>query len=357
MGKSGIPWDHPLAAGTVGIQCNTPQGNRTLLDATLVLAVGARFNDRHTGAIDVYKGNRKFIHIDVDPGQLGKNIMPDLGICADAKLTLQALLAEIRRRGIKPAPAKTEIAITRAQMERKTDYDDVPIKPQRAFGEINRFFDEDAVFVTCIGLNQIWSGQLQKIAKPRHYLDCGGAGPLGWDMPAAIGAKIARPDKTVVQVVGDFGFQFCMEELPVAVSYDVPFVCIVLNNGYLGLIRQASKYNYNMDFEVELYYETQSAEANLADARVAAAGGGASTVAAGTAKRPVPLGKMGSGFDFVKFAEACGAAGERVTDPKEIRGALKRAVESGKPYVVEIIMERDTDCSMGASIDAVREFE
>ncbi len=227
MGKSGIPWNHPLAAGAVGIQCNTRLGNKTLLDSTLVLAVGARFNDRHTGAINVYKGNRKFIHVDVDPGQLGKNIMPDLGICADAKLTLQALLAEIKRRSIKPAPSKTEIAIARAQLERKTDYDNIPIKPQRVFKEINEFFDDDTVFVTCIGLNQIWSGQLQKITKPRHYLDCGGAGPLGWDMPASIGAKIARPDKTVVQVVGDFGFQFCMEELPVAVMYDVPFVCIV----------------------------------------------------------------------------------------------------------------------------------
>ncbi|MEW6720364.1 MAG: thiamine pyrophosphate-dependent enzyme [Thermodesulfobacteriota bacterium] len=355
MGKSGIPWNHPLAAGGVGIQCNTRAGNKTFLDSTLVFAVGARFNDRHTGAINVYKGNRKFIHIDVDPGQLGKNVMPDLGICADARLTLQAILAEIKKRGIKPAPAKTEIAIARAQMERKTDYDNVPIKPQRAFKEINEFFDDDTVFVTCIGLNQIWSGQLQKIVKPRHYLDCGGAGPLGWDMPASIGAKVARPDKTVVQVVGDFGFQFCMEELPVAVMYGIPFVCIVLNNGYLGLIRQAEKYNFNMDFEVQLYYEAQ---AGMAETRMAAAGGGAAaTVAAGTAKTPVPLGEKGSGFDFVKFAEACGAAGERVVDPKQIRAALKRAVESGKPYVVEVIMERDTDCPMGVSIDAVKEFE
>ena len=358
MGKSGIPWNHPLAAGGVGIQCNTRMGNKTFLESTLVLAVGARFNDRHTGAINVYKGNRKFIHIDVDPGQLGKNIMPDLGICADARLTLQALLAEISRRGIKAAPAKTEIAIGRAQMERKTDYENVPIKPQRVFKEINGFFDEETVFVTCIGLNQIWSGQLQRIAKPRHYLDCGGAGPLGWDMPASIGAKIARPDKTIVQVVGDFGFQFCMEELPVAVMYGVPFVCIVLNNGYLGLIRQAEKYNFDMDFEVQLYYEAQAAGAGMAEARMAAAGGGGTVaVAASSAKTPAPLGKKGSGFDFVKFAEACGAAGERVTEPGEIRNALKRAVESGRPYVVEIIMERDTDCPMGASIDAVKEFE
>ena len=260
MGKSGIPWDHPLMAGQVGIQCNTRSGNQTFLESDLVLAIGARFNDRHTGDINVYRGNRKFIHVDVDPGQLGKNIMPHLGICADAKLTLQALLDEIRARGIKPKMSdwSGKVPHVRQSLERKTDYAEVPIKPQRAFKEINAFFDEETVFVTCIGLNQIWSGQLQKISKPRHYLDCGGAGPLGWDLPASIGAKVARPDKQVVTVVGDFGFQFCMEELPVAVMYKVPFVCIVLNNGYLGLIRQAEKYVYDMDYEVQIWYETQA---------------------------------------------------------------------------------------------------
>jgi tartronate-semialdehyde synthase len=357
MGKSGIPWNHPLAAGGVGIQCNTRAGNQTFLESTVVFAVGARFNDRHTGAINIYKGNRKFIHVDVDPGQLGKNIMPDLGICADAKLTLQAMLEEIRRRKVKAEPAKMAVAQLRTKLERKTDYDDIPIKPQRVFKEINEFFDDETVFVTCIGLNQIWSGQLQKISRPRHYLDCGGAGPLGWDLPASIGAKVARPEKTVVQVVGDYGFQFCMEELPVAVMYNVPFVCIVLNNGYLGLIRQAEKYNFDMDFEVQTWYEAVGERASLAAPMMAEGGRkGAVGVVDSTQKSSGPE-EQGRGFDFVKFAEACGATGERVADPKEIRNALQRAVKSGRPYVIDIIMERDTDCSMGASIDAVKEFE
>lgn len=354
MGKSGIPWNHPLMAGHVGIQCNTRSGNQVFLASTLVLAVGARFNDRHTGDLKVYKGNRKFIHVDVDPGQLGKNIMPDLGICADAKLTLQALLDEIKRRKVKRPPAKLDIAQIRAKMERKTDYDTIPIKPQRVFKEINEFFDEEAVFVTCIGLNQIWSGQLQKISKPRHYLDCGGAGPLGWDMPASIGAKVARPDKLIVDIVGDFGFQFCMDALPVAVMYKVPFVIVVLNNGYLGLIRQAEKYMYDMDFEVQIWYDSlRAVQAGQVPKAAAAGARGAVTVdrAAQVAENE------GRGFDFVKFAEACGAMGERVTDPKEIKAALKRAVESGMPYVVDIVMERETDCSMGVAIDAIREFE
>ncbi len=354
MGKSGIPWNHPLMAGHVGIQCNTRSGNQVFLDSTLVLAVGARFNDRHTGDVKVYRGNRKFIHVDTDPGQLGKNIMPDLGICADAKLTLQAFLDEVKRRNVKRPPTKLDISQIRAKMERKTDYDNIPIKPQRVFKEINEFFDEDTVFVTCIGLNQIWSGQLQKISKPRHYLDCGGAGPLGWDMPASIGVKVARPDKVVVDVVGDFGFQFCMDALPVAVMYKVPFVIVVLNNGYLGLIRQAEKYMYDMNFEVQIWYDSLRAiQAEQVPMAMAAGGRGAVQVDRAT---PV-VENEGRGFDFVKFAEACGAAGERVTDPKGIKAALKRGVESGVPYVVDIIMERETDCSMGASIDAIREFE
>jgi len=354
MGKSGIPWNHPLMAGHVGIQCNTRSGNQVFLDSTLVLAVGARFNDRHTGDLKVYKGSRKFIHVDIDPGQIGKNIMPDLGICADAKLTLQALLDEVKRRNVKRPPTKLDISQIRAKMERKTDYNNIPIKPQRVFKEINEFFDEDTVFVTCIGLNQIWSGQLQKISKPRHYLDCGGAGPLGWDMPASIGAKVARPDKVVVDVVGDFGFQFCMDALPVAVMYKVPFVIVVLNNGYLGLIRQAEKYMYDMNFEVQIWYDSLRAiQAEQVPRAMAAGGRGAVNV-----ERVTQVAENeGRGFDFVKFAEACGAAGERVTDPKEIKAALKRGVESGLPYVVDIVMERETDCSMGAAIDAIREFE
>jgi tartronate-semialdehyde synthase len=357
MGKSGIPWNHPLMAGQVGIQCNTPSGNKVFLDSTLVLAVGARFNDRHTGDIKVYKGDRKFIHVDVDPGQLGKNLAPDLGICADAKQTLQALLEEIQRRKVKPQPVDLTIPQVRSEMERKTDYDDMPIKPQRVFKEINEYFDEETVFVTCIGLNQIWSGQLQKITKPRHYLDCGGAGPLGWDMPASIGAKIARPDKQVVTVVGDYGFQFCMDALPVAVMYKVPFLIIVLNNGYLGLIRQAEKYMYEMEYEVQICYDCFQECKYEELPKMAAAGTGTAVGSLEPGQAAYIPENEGKGFNFVKFAEACGAAGEQVTDPNEIAAALKRGVEAGIPYVVDIILERDTDCSMGASIDAIREFE
>ncbi|NOY43990.1 MAG: biosynthetic-type acetolactate synthase large subunit [Deltaproteobacteria bacterium] len=324
MGKGGFPMDHPLYAGQVGIQCNTRCGNATFLDSDVVLAVGCRFNDRHTGEIGVYTGNRRFIQIDVDPGQMGKNLMPEVGIVADAKLALQALLDEVERRNVGPLPDPTgrvrRLPEERKRLERKWDYDGLPIKPQRALKEVNEFFGDDVIYVTCIGLNQIWAGQFLKVSKPRHFIDCGGAGPLGWDLPAAIGVKVACPEKQVVQIVGDYGIEFCMEQMAVACHYKIPFVVVIINNGNLSLIRQAEKYQYNMRYEIDIWYGDQK-------------------------------------VDFVKLAEAFGAYGERVTEPEQIKPALQRAVDAGRLAVVDVIVEKDTDCSMGTSIDSIREFE
>lgn len=322
MGKGGIADNHPLYAGQVGTSCNTPFGNKIFLESDLVLGVGCRFSDRHTGTLDVYTKGRRFIHIDIEPTQIGRIIPTDLGIVADAKLALSALLKMAKQMTPPKEPSERVNAIPemRLKYERRLDFDQIPIKPQRVFKEINEFFDEDTVFVTCIGLNQIWSSQFQRVFKPRHYLMPGGAGPLGWDLPASIGAKIARPDKLVVNIVGDYGLGFCGQEMAMAVMYNIPIIVIVINNGYLSLIRQQEKYNYDMNFEVKTWY-------------------------------------IGTMVDFVKWAEAYGAYGQRVKEPTEIKSALKRAVESNRPSVVEIMVERETDASMGASLDKIVEYE
>lgn len=322
MAKGGIRADHPLYAGQVGIQCNTRSGNQVFLESDLVLGVGCRFSDRHTGSLDVYTRGRQFIHIDIEPTQIGRIIPTHLGIVADAKLALRDLLDEARKMG-GPRPSSERVRglpLLCRELERRLDFDDVPIKPQRVFKEINEFFDEDTFFVTCIGLNQIWSSQFQRIFKPRHYILPGGAGPLGWDLPAAIGAKVAKPHNLVVDVVGDYGFGFCGEELAMAVMYDLPIIVIVLNNGYLSLIRQSEKYGYDMNFEVKTWYQDRL-------------------------------------MDFVKFAEAYGAYGQRVEQPQDIRPALQKAVASGRPSVIEVIVDRETDASMGASLDKIVEYE
>ena len=322
MGKGGIAANHSLYAGQVGTSCNTPYGNKIFLESDLVLGVGCRFSDRHTGTLDVYSKGRKFIHIDIEPTQIGRIIPADLGILADAKLALPALLelAEKMTQQREPGERVSAIPKMRLQYERRLDFDQIPIKPQRVFKEINEFFDEETIFTTCIGLNQIWSSQFQRIFRPRHYLLPGGAGPLGWDLPAAIGAKVARPEKLVVDIVGDYGLGFCGEEMALAVMHDIPIIVIVINNGYLSLIRQAEKHVYDMNFEVNTWYN-------------------------------------GTMMDFVKFAETYGAYGQRVEAPSEIKVALSRAVESNRPSIVEIIVERETDASMGASLDKIVEYE
>jgi tartronate-semialdehyde synthase len=322
MGKGGIRPDHPLYAGQVGIQCNTPFGNKTFLESDVVLGVGCRFNDRHTGTLGAYTSGRKFIHIDIEPTQIGRIFAPDLGIVSDAKLALQALNEEVQQITPRRQPSERILRMPglRDRMVRPWDFNQVPIKPQRVFKELHEFFDEDTLYVTCIGLNQIWSSQYQRIFNPRNYIIPGGAGPLGWDLPAAIGAKIAQPDKQVVDIVGDFGLGFCGEEMAMACHYNVPVLVVVINNGYLGLIRQAEKYGYNMNFEVATWYD-------------------------------------GRYLDFVRWAQAYGAYAERVEEPGDIKGALGRAVESGRPALIEIVVEREADASMGPSIDKVTEFE
>lgn len=325
MAKGGLPEKHPLHVGHVGIQVGQPYGNKFFLNTDVVLGIGCRFTDRHTGDLGAYRGERKFIHIDIEPTQIGRVFSPDLGIVADAKLALNALIKRAQERGLKrePTTATIKIPSERPKLARKTDYDDYPIKAPRVYEELNRFFDENTLFYTGCGLAQIWSGQLQEVDKPRRYLPSGGAGTLGYEVPAAIGGKVGRPDCTSVAVVGDGGFMFMAEELAMAAHYGIPVIVVIVNNGYLSLIRQNQKYAYGYEYGVKLWYDDTGQKMT----------------------------------DFVKLAEAMGCKGERIDRAEQIEDAFKRAVSAQCPYVIDIIVERETDCSMGGSIGAVREFE
>jgi tartronate-semialdehyde synthase len=326
MGKGSFPEDHPLFAGMAGIQTQTRWGNEVFLRSDLILAVGARFGDRHTGDLVTYRGARRFIHIDIEPTQLGKVFEPDLGIVGHARPTLAALVAEARRR-IRPPRVISDWVDTvrrlRETLVRRDDFGDVPIKPPRIFRELNDFYPADTTFVTAIGLYQIWSGQFQRTFLPRRYLVCGQAGPLGWEIPAAIGVKCAHPDREVVAVVGDYSFQFLMEELAVAAQYRIPFVIVMINNEYLGLIRQA-EIPYDMNYAVDLHYGQ-------------------------------------NGVDHVTLMEAFGCPARRVHHPEDIAGALAWArTESDAhqlPVLVEIMVERTANAAMGPSLDAITEYE
>lgn len=320
MAKGGIPVDHPLNAGHAGIQVGQPIGNKIFVDSDLIIGIGCRFTDRHTGNIAVYRGSRKFIHINVEPKEIGKIFPADLGIVADARYALEALLEVAAQEGGRPADERIAgLPALREQLRRKTDFDCVPIHPHRVYEELNKFFKDDAMFTTGCGLNQIWSGQLQDVSTPRLYLPSGGAGTLGFDIPAAFGAKLANPSKHAVAVMGDFGFTFLVEELAVAASYNVPLIVVIVNNAYLSLIRQNQKYAYGFEHAVAMD-ENQDC------------------------------------LDYIKVAEGFCCAGERVTKCEDIQGALERAVKAGKPYVIDIICQKNTDCAMGPAVDCVKEF-
>ncbi|HIY41135.1 MAG TPA: glyoxylate carboligase [Candidatus Nocardiopsis merdipullorum] len=329
MGKGSFDEDSPLYAGMTGVQTSQRYGNASFLESDLVLAVGARFADRHTGQIDVYRGERRFIHVDIEATQIGRVFEPDLGVVSDARVFLQELLAEARRRNARAEIGtwRERVGELRSTMTRREDFDSTPIKAPRVYKEINEVFDENTYFVTAIGLYQIWGGQHQKAYKPRRYQICGQAGPLGWEVPAAIGVKKAlkntEPDTEVVGIVGDYSFQYMVEELAVAAQYDVPYVLIMLNNEYLGLIRQA-EIPFDMNFEVDIHYDE-------------------------------------FGTDNVKIMEAYGCSGRRVFDPAEVRDALewarKEARSTSRPVLVEIMIEREANTPHGPAIDAVKEFE
>ena len=337
MGKGGFPEDHPLYAGMAGIQTQTRYGNQIFLESDLVIAVGARFADRHTGDLNVYRGERKFIQIDIEPTQIGRVFTPDLGIVSDAKLALQALLAHAQAATPRPSVADAwtrRVTELRETLGRRMDFDETPIKPPRVFKEINDYFGRDTIFVTAIGLYQIWSGQFQQSYKPRHYLVCGQAGPLGWEISACTGVKLGRPDKQVVGVVGDYSFQFLMEEVAVAVQYRIPFVLVMINNAYLGLIRQ-SELPYEMNFAVDIAYTGDNDDGELSH--------------------------MELGIDHVKAMEAMGGLGKRIERPEDIRAALEWATRESEsrrlPVLVEIMVEREANAAMGAALNAIKEFE
>ena len=197
MGKGGLPYDHPLNAGHAGIQVGQPIGNRYFLESDLVIGVGCRFTDRHTGKVETYRGQRKFIHIDIEPRQIGRVLPAEVGIVSDAKPALVALLEEAQRRGYHP-PASERVLALPARARRNGAQDRLfGYRPSSRIASSRRStssFPPNTIFTTGCGITQIWSGQLQNIERPRRYLPSGGAGTLGYEVPAAIGAKVACPN-------------------------------------------------------------------------------------------------------------------------------------------------------------------
>ncbi|MFE8978092.1 glyoxylate carboligase [Streptomyces cyaneofuscatus] len=337
MGWGILPDDHELNAGMVGLQTSHRYGNANFLESDFVLGIGNRWANRHTGKLDVYTQGRTFVHVDIEPTQLGKIFAPDLGIASDAKAALE-LFVEVARE-LKAAGKLTDRSAwaastqeRKATLQRRTHFDNVPLKPQRVYEEMNRAFGPETRYVTTIGLSQIAGAQMLHVYKPRHWINCGQAGPLGWTIPAALGVATADPEGTVVALSGDYDFQFMLEELAVGAQHRIPYVHVLVNNSYLGLIRQAQR-NFDIDFQVNLEFENLNSP---------------------------ELGVYG--VDHVKVVEGLGCKAIRVTEPDQLLPAFeeakKLAAEFRVPVVVEAILERVTNIAMsGTDIASVNEFE
>jgi tartronate-semialdehyde synthase len=342
MGWGTIADDHPLMAGMCGLQTSHRYGNATMLASDFVLGIGNRWANRHTGSVEVYTKGRRFVHVDIEPTQIGRVFAPDYGIVSDARAAL-ALFVEVAREwqaaGRLPDwSAWAGECLARKgslQYQRKTNFDHVPMKPQRVYQCMVRAFGQDACYVSSIGLSQIAAAQFLHVYKPRHWINCGQAGPLGWTVPAALGVRAADPSRRIVALSGDYDFQFLIEELAVGAQFKLPYIHIVVNNSYLGLIRQAQR-GFSMDYCVQLSFDN----INMSETD-------------GVVK--------GYGVDHIKVAEGLGCKAIRVERQEDLQPAFDQAQawmsEFQVPVVVEVILERVTNIAMGTEIDNINEFE
>jgi tartronate-semialdehyde synthase len=342
MGWGTIPDNHPLMAGMCGLQTSHRYGNANMLASDFVLGIGNRWANRHTGSPEVYCKGRKFIHVDIEPTQIGRVFPPDYGIVSDAKAALQ-LFVEVAREWKKAGKLRdwskwvAECQGRKSSLEylRKTNFENVPMKPQRVYQCLNRAFDDqDTCYVTTIGLSQIAAAQFLHVYKPRNWINAGQAGPLGWTAPAALGVRAADPQRRIIALSGDYDFQFMLEELAVGAQFKLPYIHIVVNNSYLGLIRQSQR-GFTMDYCVQLSFDNVNMPENEA--------------------------ARGYGVDHVKVVEGLGCKAIRVHRQEEIDPAIQQAdkwiKEYQVPVVIEIILERVTNIAMGTEIDNVVEFE
>jgi acetolactate synthase-1/2/3 large subunit len=299
MALGAFPETHELSMGMLGMH-GTVTANYAVHECDLLINLGARFDDRVTGKLKAFAPHAKVIHADVDPAEIGKNVAPLIPIVGDAKHVAAGLVKELE--AMEWAPDRTAEWLARIA-DRKREFPlhyedpkDGKLAPQLVIQEIDRLTAHDAIICTDVGQHQMWATQYYTYTYPRQFVSSGGLGTMGFGLPASIGAKIAHPDRTVIDISGDGGFQMTMQELATAVSYDVPVVVCILNNGYLGMVRQWQDLFWNKRYSFTCV-EVQP--------------------------------------DFKLLAEAFGAVGITVRKKEEIEPALREAIGCGRPAVID----------------------
>jgi len=309
MGLGGFPSVHPLCLSMLGMH-GTYAANMAVAESDLLIAVGVRFDDRVTGKLATFAPHARVIHIDIDPANVGKNRAPDISLIADAKDALCALHSQIRSLG--PKAIEKTISRSVAWWERLHTWQrEQPlrfsgsgeqIKPQTVIRELYRLTKGEALIATDVGQHQMWAAQFYPFKRSRQWITSGGLGAMGFGVPAAIGAQLALGDQTVVAVVGDGGFQMTNQELATAMQYHLPIKVLIMNNGYLGMVRQWQ----------EMFYDRAYSEVDLSVSP-----------------------------DFVKLAEAYGAFGVRATRPEELSDVLVAGLSHPGVAVMDIVVSKE----------------
>ena len=305
MGKGAFPEVHPLSVGSIGMHGN-PAANKMMGEADVLLAVGTRFSDRATTNLDTFAANAKKIHIDIDAAEINKNIEVEVPIAGDAKVSLKMLYAAVLKKLQKGEGKAWTKRVKEVKEQLSPLLKEVPkdIMPKALLMELRKLLPETAIVTTEVGQNQMWSALYFKALKPRTFISSGGLGTMGFGFPAALGAKVACPDRIVVDIAGDGSFRMTEQELACSVSENIPVTVIILNNSVLGMVAQ---------WQRMLYKGRYSA---------------------------INLGKMP---DFVKLAEAYGAQGLRVTSIKEFHNAVKTALNSEVTTVIDVPIDSEND--------------
>jgi acetolactate synthase I/II/III large subunit len=309
MGLGGFPSAHPLSLGMLGMH-GTYTANMAVADSDLLIALGVRFDDRVTGKLATFAPQAKVIHVDIDPANVGKNRAPDLSMIADARAALTALHTQVESTG--PEGIGQSIQRRNRWWEQLRSWQrEQPmrfsgsrdqIKPQHVIRELHRLTNGESIVVTDVGQHQMWAAQFYPFNRARQWITSGGLGAMGFGVPAAIGAQLAFRDQLVVAVVGDGGFQMTNQELATAVQYDLPVKIVIMNNGYLGMVRQWQ----------EMFYDRAYSEVDMSVAP-----------------------------DFVKLAEAYGALGVRAVRPDELSGVLEAGLSHKGVAVIEVVVARE----------------
>jgi acetolactate synthase-1/2/3 large subunit len=302
MAKGSVPEDHPLVLGVCGMH-GRQVANYALNNCDVLLAIGTRFSDRVTGKLSEFGRKTKLVHVDIDSSEIGKNVKGRVGLVGDAWTVVNALIAGMQQR--KKTPTwKDKVAQLKKDCTCDYDLKSNPVKPQKVIHELSNLLPDDAIVTTEVGQNQMWAAHFYRCTGKRTFITSGGLGTMGFGFPAAMGAKIARPESVVVDIAGDGSLQMVSHEFATAVENDIPIVVCLMNNGWLGMVKQWQKLFYG-----ERYMAT----------------------------------KFSGTPDFVKLAEAYGADAIRVEKHSEVAEAIKRGIKSEIPMLLDFMIDPEED--------------